>query len=454
MFENEQSEFQWKIFYPISQLVTTSLTDGMLFTYISLKNNYLMDTKVQNKKSKYKIIIPIIVLALVLMGLLASSFFRKKSLNVDASRITVREVKHGSFEDILILNGKIEPLNSVLINVVEGGAVQEIFVEDGAMVQKGESLMRIYNPNSELSYLQQETAIIEQTNNLKNLKISLTNQELELEKELILIQHDFINAEQQYELDKKLFASEIIPEKDYKKSLESFNYQSKRKEVIQASVQREKVARAVQIRSINEALVKMERNLDILRNNKMNFLVLASASGRISSFDPTLGQHINAGESLGKIDIMDGYKLSAKVDEYYISKLDVAQNGTIESNGKTYEVMVSKILPEVKDGQFQVDLVFKNEFPESLRMGMSFSIKLFLSQSAESLLIPKGSFYQETAGKWIFVLDGENKAVRRAIKIGRENPVYYEVSEGLQSGEKVITSSYEDYKNIEVLLLK
>lgn len=413
-----------------------------------------MDTKVQNKKSKCKIIIPIIVLALVLMGLLASSFFRKKSLNVDASRITVREVKHGSFEDILILNGKIEPLNSVLINVVEGGAVQEIFVEDGAMVQKGESLMRIYNPNSELSYLQQETAIIEQTNNLKNLKISLTNQELELEKELILIQHDFINAEQQYELDKKLFASEIIPEKDYKKSLESFNYQSKRKEVIQASVQREKVARAVQIRSINEALVKMERNLDILRNNKMNFLVLASASGRISSFEPTLGQHINAGESLGKIDIMDGYKLSAKVDEYYISKLDVAQNGTIESNGKTYEVMVSKILPEVKDGQFQVDLVFKNEFPESLRMGMSFSIKLFLSQSAESLLIPKGSFYQETAGKWIFVLDGENKAVRRAIKIGRENPVYYEVSEGLQSGEKVITSSYEDYKNIEVLLLK
>ena len=413
-----------------------------------------MDTKVQNKKSKYKIIIPIIVLALVLMGLLASSFFRKKSLNVDASRITVREVKHGSFEGILILNGKIEPLNSVLINVVEGGAVQEIFVEDGAMVQKGESLMRIYNPNSELSYLQQETAIIEQTNNLKNLKISLTNQELELEKELILIQHDFINAEQQYELDKKLFASEIIPEKDYKKSLESFNYQSKRKEVIQASVQREKVARAVQIRSINEALVKMERNLDILRNNKMNFLVLASASGRISSFDPTLGQHINAGESLGKIDIMDGYKLSAKVDEYYISKLDVAQNGTIESNGKTYEVMISKILPEVKDGQFQVDLVFKNEFPESLRMGMSFSIKLFLSQSAESLLIPKGSFYQETVGKWIFVLDGENKAVRRAIKIGRENPVYYEVSEGLQSGEKVITSSYEDYKNIEVLLLK
>lgn len=413
-----------------------------------------MDTKVQNKKSKYKIIIPIAVGALVLIGLLVSSFFQKKVLNVDASRLAIREVTQGSFEDILILNGKIEPLNSVLINVVEGGAVQEVYVEDGAMVQKGEPLMRIYNPNSELSYLQQETAIIEQTNNLKNLKISLTNQELEMEKDLILIQHDFINAEQQYELDKKLYAAEIIPEKDYLKSLENFRYQSKRKEVIQTSVQREKSARAIQIQSINEALNKMERNLEILRNNKMNFLVLATASGRISSFDPTLGQHINAGESLGKIDIMDGYKLTAKVDEYYISKLSIGQNGTISSSGETFSILVSKILPEVKDGQFQVDLVFENEFPLNLRMGMSFSIKVFLSENSESLLIPKGSFYQETAGKWIFVLEGNQKAVRRAIKIGRENPIYYEINEGLQVGDQVITSSYEDYKNIEVLNLK
>jgi len=412
-----------------------------------------MDTKVQNKKSKYKKIIFIAVPVLILAGLLSSSLLKKKSLNVETSRLAVREVKNGKFDDIVILNGKIEPLNSVLINVVEGGAVQEIFVEDGSMVKENEPLMRIYNPNTELNYLQQETAIIEQINNLKNLKISLTNQELELEKELILIQHDYINAEQQYNVDKGLFASEIIPEKDYKNSLENFNYQTKRKEVIQSSVNREKEARVVQIKSIDEALNKMERNLDILRNNKQNFLVLASATGRISSFDPTLGQHINAGESVGKIDIMDGYKLTAKVDEYYISKLEPAQSGTIESDGKTYDVMISKVLPEVKDGQFQVDLVFKNEFPENLRMGMSFSVKLFLSESSESLLIPKGSFYQETAGKWIFVLDGEKKAVRRNIKLGRENPVYYEVLDGLESGDKVITSSYQDYKDVEVLNL-
>src|SRR5690606_22591782 len=409
-----------------------------------------MDTKVQNKKSKYKKIIFIAVPVLILAGLLSSSLLKKKSLNVETSRLAVREVKNGKFDDIVILNGKIEPLNSVLINVVEGGAVQEIFVEDGSMVKENEPLMRIYNPNTELNYLQQETAIIEQINNLKNLKISLTNQELELEKELILIQHDYINAEQQYNVDKGLFASEIIPEKDYKNSLENFNYQTKRKEVIQSSVNREKEARVVQIKSIDEALNKMERKLDILRNNKQNFLVLASATGRISSFDPTLGQHINAGESVGKIDIMDGYKLTAKVDEYYISKLEPAQSGTIESDGKTYDVMISKVLPEVKDGQFQVDLVFKNEFPENLRMGMSFSVKLFLSESSESLLIPKGSFYQETAGKWIFVLDGEKKAVRRNIKLGRENPVYYEVLDGLESGDKVITSSYQDYKDVEV----
>jgi len=413
-----------------------------------------MDTKVQNKKSKYKIIILVTIVLLGLSALVASSLLRKKSLNVDASRITIREIKQGKFDDIVILNGKIEPLNSILINVVEGGAVQEIFVEDGSMVRDGEPLMRIYNPNTELSYLQQETAIIEQINNLKNLKISLTNQELELEKELILIQHDYINAEQQYNVDKGLYAAEIIPAKDYHKSLENFNYQTKRKEVIQTSVKKEKQARIVQIKSIEEALVKMERNLDILRGNKQNFLVLATASGRLSSFDPTLGQHINAGESIGKIDILDGYKLTAKVDEYYISKLQPTQSGSIESNGKTYDVMISKVLPEVKDGQFQVDLVFKNEFPENLRMGMSFSIKLFLSESSESLLIPKGSFYQETAGKWVFVLDGENKAVRRNIQLGRENPIYYEIISGLKVGDKVITSSYEDYKNVELLNFK
>lgn len=412
-----------------------------------------MDTKVQNKKSKYKIIILITVPVLILIALLSSSLLKKKSLNVDASRLAVREIKYGKFDDIVILNGKIDPLNSVLINVVEGGAVQEIFVEDGSMVQVGEPLMRIYNPNTELSYLQQETAIIEQINNLKNLKISLTNQELELEKELILIQHDYIDAEQQYNLDKNLYTSEIIPEKDYNKSKENFSYQTKRKQVIQTSVNKEKQARSAQIRSINEALTKMERNLDILRNNKQNFLVLASATGRISSFDPTLGQHINAGESVGKIDILDGYKLTAKVDEYYISRLQPAHSGTIEFEGKTYDVMISKILPEVKEGQFQVDLVFKNKFPENLRMGMSFSIKLFLSESTESLLIPKGSFYQETTGKWIFVLDGEKKAVRRKIQLGRENPIYYEVTEGLKAGDKVITSSYQDYKNVEVLNL-
>ncbi|SMC46032.1 efflux RND transporter periplasmic adaptor subunit [Moheibacter sediminis] len=412
-----------------------------------------MDTKVQNKKSKYKIIIFITIPALILIGFLSSSLLKKKSLNVDQSRIAIREVKNGKFDDIVILNGKIEPLNSVLINVVEGGAVQEVFVEDGSMVRAGEPLMRIYNPNTELSYLQQETAIIEQINNLKNLKISLTNQELELEKEMILIQHDYIDSEQQYNLDKNLYTSEIIPEKDYNKSKENFSYQSKRKEVIQTSVKKEKQARSTQINSINEALTKMERNLEILRSNKQNFIVLASSTGRISSFDPSLGQHINAGESVGKIDIMDGYKLTAKVDEYYISRLQPAHSGTIEFEGTTYDVMISKILPEVKDGQFQVDLVFKNKFPENLKMGMSFSIKLFLSESTESLLIPKGAFYQETAGKWIFVLDGDKKAMRRNIKIGRENPIYYEIIEGLKIGDRIITSSYQDYKNVEVLNL-
>src|SRR5699024_3321854 len=197
--------------------------------------------------------------------------FKKSCLNVDSSRISVREVSKGAFDDMVILSGKIEPLHSVLINNIESGAVQEIFVEDGAMVEKGEPLMRLYNPNSELNYLQQETAIIEQINNLRNLKINLTNQELELEKELILIQHDYVDTEQKYELNKKLYDLELIPEKDYKEIAEQYTYQTKRKGIIETSVSKEKDARNLQIQAIDDALIKMEQNLEILRQNKENF---------------------------------------------------------------------------------------------------------------------------------------------------------------------------------------
>lgn len=413
-----------------------------------------MDREVPKKKQKTKKILFITLIAFGLCFLLLHALLRKKTTNIHKSEVSIREVVQGKFDDLLIVNGKIEPKNSILINVIEGGAVKELYVEDGGMVTKGQELLKVYNPNAELGFLQQETSMIEQINNLQNTKINLRNQELDLEKELIQIEYDYEEARQQYALDTVLYNSEVLARRDFEKSRENFKYQSKRKNIIRKSVATEKIARAKQIKAINFSLEQMQQSLQTLRKNKENFTVKASASGRVSSFDLAIGENLTSGQSIGKIDILDGYKFEVKVDEYYISRVFKGLEGSIESNAQTYAVVIKKILPEVVNGQFTVELIFKDNVPENLRMGMSFSIKLFLSESSNSLIIPKGQFYSETGGRWIYVLTSNDKAQKRNIELGRENPFFYEVKEGLQIGEKVIVSDYTEFRTNEILNIK
>ncbi len=413
-----------------------------------------MDRKVQKKNRKLKMYSMFISVIVVLGVLLYSTIIRKKTLTVEKNLISIREVKKGEFEDMAIFTVKAEPLNSVFINITEGGSIKEVFVEDGAMVEKGQPLLSIYNPSSDLNYMQQETATIEQINNLRNLKINLRNQELNLEKEKILIQHDYTDATEKYRIDSVLYKKEILSTKDYNISKENYRYQKERRKIIQNSVNREKKESTAQINRINNSLILMEKSLEALLLNKQNFIVKAPISGRLSSFNPTLGQTYKTGESIGKIDDMQGYKLVAQVDEFYIAKLYTGIKGVIDMEGVNHSIVVSKILSEVVNGKFKVEMKFENQSPEKIKMGMSFSAKLFLSDNTESLIIPKGAFYSETSGNWIFVLTGESKAERREISLGRENPTFYEVASGLKEGEKIITSSYMDYKNIEVLNLK
>ena len=274
---------------------------------------------------------------------------------------------------------------------------------------------------------------------------------MNLEKELIQIEYDYISAKQQFTVDTTLYHSDVISRRDFEKSTENFNYQSNRKKIIKTSVTKEKEARAYQIIGINKSLIQMEASLATLRENKENFIVKAPASGRLSSFSPVLGEHINAGKSIGKIDVLSGYKFVVKVDEYYISKIKKGLAGSILFNQVKHPVIVDKILPEVIKGQFTVELIFKHKIPDKLQMGMSFSISLYLSESRQSLLIPKGSFYPETSGNWIFVLSNENTAEKRPITLGRENPIYYEVTKGLKQGDRVITSDYSEFKTNEIL---
>ncbi|MCT3924339.1 efflux RND transporter periplasmic adaptor subunit [Elizabethkingia anophelis] len=413
-----------------------------------------MDTKIEKKRSKLKIIL-LALAGVVILGLFLGYFFRqKKTFNVKAEDLQVEKVTRGKFEDMMMITAQTQSLNSSLVNVMEGGAVKEIFTEDGKMVTKGEPLARVYNPNTEFNFMSQETGIMQQISQMRNTLLELKNQEFTQDKEILQSQNDYNTAQQNYNLQKRLYDAEIGKKTDYDMARQNLAYQQKRKQIVEQSIVNEKHSRASQIAAVNNSIAQMEKSLDVLRNNKKNFLIMSPATGRLSSFSISLGQSLTTGQSIGKVDLMGGYKLVAKIDEYYINKLHAGIKGTLESNGKEYNVIVSKVLPEVVQGQFSAELNFAdNNKPDDLKIGMTFGVKLKLSADTQSLMIPKGNFFKDTNGKWIFVTEN-GKAVRKNISLGRENPLYYEVLSGLKEGEQVIVSDYSDYKKYEILDIK
>ena len=413
-----------------------------------------MDTKIEKKRSKLKIIL-LALAGVVVLGLFLGYFFRqKKTFNVKAEDLQVEKLTRGKFEDMMMITAQTQSLNSSLVNVMEGGAVKEIFTEDGKMVTKGEPLARVYNPNTEFNFMSQETGIMQQISQMRNTLLELKNQEFTQDKEILQAQNDYNTAQQNYNLQKRLYDAEIGKKTDYDMARQNLAYQQKRKQIVEQSIVNEKHSRASQIAAVNNSIAQMEKSLDVLRNNKNNFLIMSPATGRLSSFSISLGQSLTTGQSIGKVDLMGGYKLVAKIDEYYINKLHAGIKGTLESNGKEYNVIVSKVLPEVVQGQFSAELNFAdNNKPDDLKIGMTFGVKLKLSADTQSLMIPKGNFFKDTNGKWIFVTEN-GKAVRKNISLGRENPLYYEVLSGLKEGEQVIVSDYSDYKKYEILDIK
>ncbi|MCK8142721.1 HlyD family efflux transporter periplasmic adaptor subunit [Flavobacterium sp. I-SCBP12n] len=412
-----------------------------------------MDTIIKSKSNKKKYVLIALPIILIVGYVVFTSATKKRSLTIKRNEISIKSVEDNYFEDFMSFQAKAVPLNSMLINIIEGGSVQEIFVENGDEVSKGQPLAKLYNPNSELAYMQQETAIIEQINNLNKAKLDLRNQELNLSKDLIAIEHDYLDAKNLYDLNKNLFEQEILAKSEWNKTKENFRFQQERMGIIKQSVSKEKQANLVQIGQFNQSIGVMNKSLEILRTNKKNFLVTAPLSGRLSSFEPILGKNYPQNSTIGIIDDRKGYKLVADVDEFYLDRISEKQKGTVIFDNKNIEVQITKVIPEIKNGRFLVELDFISKEKLDLKQGLSFGVKLNLSEKTKTIVVSKGSFNEETNGKWIFVVKG-NQAERRAIKLGRENPLYYEVLEGLKPGEKVITSSYKDYKQVEVLNLE
>ena len=413
-----------------------------------------MDKQLQPKNKTLKKMLLIGIPVILVIGLVSMNLLHVKQVNLNREKLSIKRVVRGDFEDVVLLNSTVIPKTTVLVNVLQGGSVAEVFAESGQMVKKGDVLLRIFNPNAELNYLTQETAITEQINNLQNIRVNIKNQQLTLQEQMLSIENSFKNAHRQYVTDTNLYNNGVIAKNIYEASVQEYEYQSQRNEAIKKSIKQEETDRKIQLNRINSSILNMERSLKMLRKNKENFLVKAPVDGLLSSFNPLLGENYPQGKNIAKIDVLDGFKLVAKVDEYYISKLDEGIRGKVNVDAKPYKINVSKIYPEVVNGQFEMEMQFETDSITDIRRGMSLKSKVFLSNNSTALLLPKGMFYQSTSGKWVFVLNSENEAVKRNVRIGRENPFYYEVIDGLKEGDQVITSDYDGFEDVELVVIE
>lgn len=373
-----------------------------------------------------------------------------KVYKADADKITVSKVIYGDFEDVVLLNASVVPLTSVIVSSPEGGTVAEIFTENGASVVKGTPLLRIANPNALSGYTSSETSITEQINQLRKLRLDLEQNQRVMSQDMMEIENSLRTATRKYKIDSTLYSKKVITLQEFNISSQDYEYYQGRKKILKEAVQQENQSRVMQLQQIDFSIGRMNESLETIRQNIENMTIKAPVAGRLSSYDPVIGKSYNTNEMLGKIDVMQGYKLQAGVDEYYVNRVKEGQTANCEFNGKTYQLTVKKVIPEVTAGQFQVELVFDGKSPDELRRGLSLQVKLTLSDNSKSLLLAQGQFFQSTGGSWAFVLK-DGKATKRNVKIGRKNYLYYEVLEGLQKGEEVITSSYDQFTQYDII---
>ncbi|MFD0941757.1 efflux RND transporter periplasmic adaptor subunit [Pedobacter boryungensis] len=410
-----------------------------------------MDKVIQKKKFNKKTIL-ILVGAVVFIGLVAYgySLSLNKVYKADADKITISKVQYGDFEDVVLLNASVVPLTSVIVSSSEGGTVAQIFTENGATVVAGTPLLRIANPNALSSYTSSETSITEQINQLRKLRLDLEQNQRVMSQDMMDIENSLRTSTRKYKIDSALYSKKVITKEEFNTSSQDYEYYQGRKALLKQAVKQENQSRVMQLQQIEVSISRMNESLQTIRQNIENMTIKAPVSGRLSSYDPIIGKSYGANEMLGKIDVLQGYKLQAGVDEYYLNRVKEGQTAQCEFNGKTYSLTVRKVIPEIISGQFQVELSFEGKSPDELRRGLSMQVKLTLSDNSKSLLLAQGQFFQSTGGSWVFVVK-DGKATKRNVKIGRKNYLYYEVLEGLQKDEDVITSSYDQFNQYDVI---
>jgi HlyD family secretion protein len=410
-----------------------------------------MDKKIEKKRfSKKTIVITIASVGLICVVIYGYTLSLNKVFSADGDKLTISKVQYGDFEDVVLLNASVVPLTSVILSSSEGGTVGEIYTENGATVVKGTPLLKISNPNALSSYTSSETSITEQINQLRKLRLDLEQNQRVMSQDMMVIENSLRTATRKYIADSTLFSKKVITREEFSASSQDYAYYKDRKAILKQAIKEENQSRIMQLQQIDVSIVRMNESLGTIHQNIENMTIKAPVAGRLSSYDPVIGKSYNSNEMLGKIDVMQGYKLQAGVDEYYVNRVKEGQKANCEFNGKTYSLTVRKVIPEVTAGQFQIELIFVGESPDELRRGLSLQVKLTLSDNSKSLLLAQGQFFQNTGGSWVFLVK-DGKAQKRKVKIGRKNYLYFEVMEGLNKGDEVITSSYDQFSQYDMV---
>jgi HlyD family secretion protein len=379
-----------------------------------------------------------------------SSTFR-----AEKDKLTVSTVEDGLFNDYITVIGQVEPITTIYLDAIESGQIQERFIEEGSMVQKGDVILRLENRQLYQTILNSEAALAEKENYLRNTRINFETELIQSRKNILDSRYHLNRKKRSFEQNKALFDDQLISKEEYLQAKEDYEYEENMLEINKVKAKNDSLIRLTSMQSLETDLVKMRQMLVLVRERLDNLNVKAPVNGQLGMLDAEIGQRVNEGQRIGQINVLDNFKINALIDEHYIDRVVRDLPATLDRNGTNFKLKVRKVYPEVRNGQFKIDVVFDGTTPDNIRTGQSYHIKLELGESGKAVLLPRGGFFQSTGGQWVFVLNEDGTgATKRNIRIGKQNPQYYEVLEGLKAGEQVITSGYEMFGTNDRIVLK
>ena len=416
-----------------------------------------MDRALPKKKGLQKKHIGYIIFGIIIIVLFYMAFFtdRTSTYKVEKDKLIIEAVTEGQFNDYITVPGTVEPISTIFLDAQEGGRVEEILIEEGSMVKQGDIILRLSNPDLYLNILDSEAQLAEKENFLRNTQVTMEQERISIKRELISLKYDIERKKRNFGQNEKLIADNLISREEYLRSREDLDMAMQSRELFMERQRQDSIFRSVQVETLKANLENMRKNLALVRQRVENLNVKATVDGQLGLLVPEIGQSISRGANMGQINVLTSYKVTAQIDEHYIDRVKTQLTATLDRQGHNFDLVVRRVYPEVRNGTFEIDMVFADSMPDNIRSGQTYYTSLQLGQPKISLLVPLGGFFQATGGQWIFVLDpSESFAVKRNITLGRKNPKYYEVLEGLTPGEKVIVSGYETFGKNEKLVFK